>query len=366
MLNWKLSKLQVSNFRNLSSELYEFSPGINCIFGNNGNGKTNVLEAIHVLISKKSFRKNASFPQYLGIDGDKPEVYLTSLFVDDEKESQAFSGKILEKQSQWFLNNQPFKSKLKLGIVFINPFDSHSFHNQASERRSWFDHYISQLEPSYKKVLKSYQSSLRFRNSLLSKKPEEYLSQVEAIDRELAKYSVQLTQARKNFLVQISEYLSDSFKDLFSESHELKISLETRFNQFSVDQVFEYYRSRIEKDSAALYTTYGVHKDDYIFLFDGLNSLDYCSLGQQKMSYLSLLFSFISLYQDKTQTHPLVLIDDVSGELDQTRWANLVEYLNKAQFQVFITTANEKFKNDLEQCENIKKIYMDSGNPQIF
>ena len=94
MLNWKLSKLQVSNFRNLSRDVIEFSSSINCIFGQNGNGKTNILEAIYVLVTKKSFRKNASFPQFLGIDGESPEIYLTSIFQDHENENLSFSGKM--------------------------------------------------------------------------------------------------------------------------------------------------------------------------------------------------------------------------------------------------------------------------------
>ena len=106
---------------------------------------------------------------------------------------------------------------------------------------------------------------------------------------------------------------------------------------------------------------YGVHKDDYVLLFDGLNSFDYCSLGQQKMSYLSLLFAYIELFRYKFNAFPIVLIDDVSGELDKFRWKKLVEFLEHSEFQVLITTANEKFKEELEQIQNAKKIYVESG-----
>ena len=99
------------------------------------------------------------------------------------------------------------------------------------------------------------------------------------------------------------------------------------------------------------HTSYGIHKDDYLFEFDGVNAYDYCSLGQQKMSYLSLLFAYIELFRYKFTAYPIVLIDDVSGELDASRWARLIQYLKDAEFQVLITTANEKFREELEKIE---------------
>ncbi len=84
MLPLIISKLQVSNFRNLESNIIDFSPNINCIFGENGNGKTNILEAIFYLIKRKSFRKNASFPQMLGLDGENTEISFQSLFHEKE------------------------------------------------------------------------------------------------------------------------------------------------------------------------------------------------------------------------------------------------------------------------------------------
>jgi len=92
-----------------------------------------------------------------------------------------------------------------------------------------------------------------------------------------------------------------------------------------------------------------------------LNSVDFCSLGQQKMSYLSLLFAYIELFRYKIGSFPIVLMDDVSGELDKSRWENLVQYLGKGKFQTLITTANEAFKNELEKVEGTKKIIVTSG-----
>ena len=362
MQSFKISKLQVTNFRNLQPDIISFNNGINCILGENGNGKTNILEAIHVLSTRKSFRKNTSFPQYLGLDCEQPEIIFSSVFLDNENNPMSVSSKMDVNNSSWFVDGQPMKKKIDLKLVFINPFDSYAFHNTSSFRRQWMDQHISILDPVYKKTLSRYTSSLRFRNSLLSKKPSQYREQINAIDIELAKSSFLLTQLRFKFLNEIESYCTQTFKDIFSEEHLLKITLDTRVQGLSEQDIFDMLQSRIQKDEIVGHTTYGIHKDDYVLLFDGLNSYEYCSLGQQKMSYLSLLFAYIELFRYKFTSFPIVLIDDVSGELDRFRWQRLVEYLEKSSFQVLITTANEMFKEELERIQGANKIYVQSGS----
>jgi DNA replication and repair protein RecF len=94
---------------------------------------------------------------------------------------------------------------------------------------------------------------------------------------------------------------------------------------------------------------------------DGLNSFEYSSLGQQKIAYLSLLFAYIELFRYKFNFYPVLLIDDVSGELDEVRWERLVDYLKMRNFQVFITTANENFKSKLAKIKGANKIKVVSG-----
>ncbi|MBT5096136.1 MAG: AAA family ATPase, partial [Halobacteriovoraceae bacterium] len=291
MQSLKLSKLQVTNFRNLEKEVIQFGPGINCILGENGNGKTNILEAVHVLITRKSFRKNSSFPQFLSIDGDIPEIYFSSVFDGPEGSPFSFTGKWDSDRHEWYCDGRPTRKKPEVAVLFINPFDSYSFHNTASMRRTWFDQHIGVLNPEYKKVLNKYNTALRFRNALLSKKPSHFLEQIKAMDPELAKYSKILTDSRKAFLLEIQSYCSGAFKEIFSEEHLLEIQLDSKVSGWSESQIYDLLQSNLQKDTLIGHTRYGVHKDDYTLLFDGLNSFDFCSLGQQKMSYLSLLFA---------------------------------------------------------------------------
>ncbi len=361
MRSLKIRKLQAQNFRNLHNNIISFSPGINCILGENGNGKTNILEAIYILIMRKSFRKNASFPQYLGIDGENPEIYISAAFEEKDEELVPCSGKIWQGGSEWYLEGKPTKKKPQVGIIFINPFDSQTFHTTASVRRSWVDTHLSQLDSVYKKNLSKYSGSLKFRNSLLFKKPSRFREQIKAIDSEMASLAVSLTIRRRHFLKELEPFTEKTFKEIFGEEHRLTMNLDSRVVDANPQKYLQILAENFSKDEAIGHTSYGVHRDDYVLLFNGLNSFDYCSLGQQKMSYLSLLFAYIELFRYKFTSFPIVLLDDVSGELDKVRWTRLVNYLERSSFQILITTANEKFEEELGRIEGANKILVQLG-----
>ena len=222
------------------------------------------------------------------------------------------------------------------------------------------------MDGEYKNSLARFTKSLRFRNKLLSTKPSQYQKQIDAIDKEMAPLSLQLTNKRLQFLEEVRPFVKKAFNDLFSEDHELTITLDTKINPNRVESYFELAEKNKPKDEVLGYTHYGIHKDDYVLLFDGLNSYDYCSLGQQKMSYLSLLFAYIELFRYKFNSFPIVLLDDVSGELDKFRWSRLVEYIKNKNFQVLITTANDNFKKQLDEIEGANKIQVTSGMIKVL
>lgn len=363
MSDARIVKIQVENFRNLSNAVFEFGENINCIFGPNGNGKTNLLELINYIFLRKSFRKNTSFSQFLNIESVNQEITVNSV-VKIKSEKNSVTAKINNETQQWFFNNQSFKRKKFGTIVFVNPFDSYSFHTQAAERRSWLDHYLSLYSENYKKNLAKYNKSLRFRNSLLSYGVSEAAKdQLASIDEQIAEYCHVLMHERANFIEGINQYLNSTFRAIFSEAHELKLVYQSKFPTFDKEKIYQILRESEDFDFQTKRTRYGVHRDDFIFEFDGLNSYEFCSLGQQKMSFLSLLFAYIELFRYKFKTYPIVLIDDVSGELDKTRWKNLIEYLSGKHYQVLITTANEEFRAELEKVDDSKRIYIENGHP---
>lgn len=355
-----LEKLQLNNFRNLSNDVIDFSNNINCIFGNNGNGKTNLLEAIYYLVNRKSFRKNTNYQQIINVECENPEIIFSSA-LRAENELLALTGKIVADKSEWYLNNKLTKKKIGLKTVFINPFDSFSFHSTSAFRRNWVDQYLGLISSEYKSTLSKFTSSLRFRNNLLSKKPINYVDQLKANEQQFIELSYKVLQMRQDFLAELKDYCDKTFKIIFDEVHNLELKVESRLAGKSVDDLKVFYENQFKKDDVVGHTLVGVHRDDYIFYFDGFNSYEYCSLGQQKMSFLSLIFAYIELFRYKFNSYPMVLIDDVSGELDGRRWKNLIDYLEAKSFQVLITTANENFKKELEKIKDAKKIFISDG-----
>jgi len=359
MSDYKIKKLQVSNFRNLENDIFEFVPGINCIFGKNGNGKTNLLEALHYLTNKKSFRKNVSFPQIINIDGEKPE-FLIQAVLEKNKELISYSLRSNLTLEERFKNGAPDKQKCLLLSIFINPFDSYNFHQATSFRRNWLDQSISILNSEYKKTLSKFNKALKFRNALLTMHSNIY-DQINAIDEQIAECSHKLTKLRIQFCSDLNQFITQSYKEIFSSKIELNLELQSQFIGWDEIRILNFYKDQQKVDYNAGVTRYGIHRDDIIFYFNGLNAFEFCSLGQQKMAFLSLIFAYIELFRYKFESYPLVLIDDVSGELDSQRWKNLIQYLEQKNFQVVITTANENFGIELGQIPNSKKFYINHG-----
>jgi DNA replication and repair protein RecF len=357
---WKVNKLQAQNFRNLESTVFEFVPGINCIFGQNGNGKTNLLEAIHLITNKKSFRKNTSYSQMINIEGGHPDLILQSVFSHEE-EKIAYSLRMNDEGDERYWNNKLEKKKTPATSVFINPFDSYSYHTSSTFRRHWMDSHISLMDPEYKQLLARFQKAIKFRNSVLHFGGKNTSVQLRAIDEQVSEYSALLTTIRVNFLNSLNEFITPTFRAIFAEEHSLQMDLESVFVHWDAKKVYEFYRHQEASDIKAEVTQVGIHRDDFIFSFNGLNAFEFCSLGQQKMAFLSLIFAYIELFRYKFNSYPIVLIDDVSGELDSQRWKNLIQYLETKSFQVMITTANESFGKELERIPASKKFLIEHG-----
>jgi DNA replication and repair protein RecF len=261
-----------------------------------------------------------------------------------------------------YLKNTFEKAKTPSTSVFINPFDSYSFHTSSTFRRHWFDSHLSLIDKEFKQVLSRFHKAMRFRNSVLGMGGKNTTTQLKAIDEQVAEYSCLITQKRVQFLKELNEHITPTFKAIFSEEHRLELDLDSMFVQWDQQKIFDFYRHQEAIDVKAHITQIGIHRDDFIFSFDGLNAFEFCSLGQQKMAFLSLIFAYIELFRYKFTSYPIVLIDDVSGELDSQRWKNLIQYLETKSFQVLITTANENFGKELEKIPNSKKFLIEHGS----
>jgi DNA replication and repair protein RecF len=296
----------------------------------------------------------------INIEGENPEIILQSVF-EDQGEILSYSARITQEFEERYLNNKLERSKTPSTSVFINPFDAYNFHTSSTFRRQWVDGHISSGDKEYRQVLSKFQKSMRFRNSILGIGGKNTSSQLRAIDEQISEYSAYLTKKRHEFLTYLNEFITPTFKAIFAEEHALEFSLDSLFLHWDQKKIYDFYRHQESLDIKAEMTQVGIHRDDFIFYFDGLNAFEFCSLGQQKMAFLSLIFAYIELFRYKFTSYPLVLIDDVSGELDSLRWKNLIQYLETKNFQVLITTANENFGKELEKIPASKKFYIEHG-----
>ncbi|OFZ14224.1 MAG: hypothetical protein A2X86_05060 [Bdellovibrionales bacterium GWA2_49_15] len=356
-----VQKIFVENFRNIKPLPIEFAPFINVVFGKNGNGKTNILEAIHLLFKKKSFKKNTGFSQILSYDNEDPFVSIKAAISTTEG-LQNLSLRISRDKTEHLLNGKKSKTIRNGTTLFIGPFDSGPFFLGAGERRELIDELICETNDDYKKILKKYFVALRFRNILLQKKPVKYHEQIKAINLQMGEYSFFLHFARNQYVENLNKYLTETYKQLFSDEINLKIQYSPTLPLGrSAEEISKIFATSVEKDEKVCHTTVGPHRDDYIVLFNNYNAVEFCSLGQQKMAYLSILFGHLDLVLEQHDLKPIILIDDISGELDSVRWLNLINFLSKRRQQIIITTANEAFKDALNTIQHAKSIFVSSG-----
>lgn len=357
-MSQKISKFKVENFRNLNFDFVELHPNLNFIFGDNGNGKTNFLESVYVALSGKSFKKNVSFPQLISFDKDFQELLFGYLVENDY-----ISGRVTAKKSEWFKNNKGISKKdARLSSVFIGAHDPHLFFSSPQSRRDWFDDQISKLDKNYENALYRYKKLLRSRNKLLSgPKSEGGLRQISAIDTNLSSLIPLLEVVRERFIEKIEDYLAPQFQNIFQEMFEIKLILNSKFKDLSEKIVYNYLQDHLSKDLILGYTGIGPQRDDYEVAIDGLDVLDFASLGQQKVIYLSLVFSFIRIMEEKQHLKPIILMDDLSNEIDNKRWKSLIEFLIRSNYQVLITSANKLFLQSISSELMLKSFEIISG-----
>ena len=354
-----IEKIRFFNLRNLSDQILLFSPKMNCIFGENGNGKTNILEGIYLTINRKSFRKKAAFQQILSVDCGKPEI-ITNLTTNNKSNKIEYYLTYWDNQSFTCLkNNEEKVKKPKLDCVFISPFDSFSFHNESSFRRNLIDTFISRMNPNYKKSLLAYNKLLKQKNYLLKYNIDH--SQLDAIDSVLSEKIVIINIERDNFIRNLNPCLEFIYHEIFSDEVCLSLEINTPFKSLNYNETFLKLKNNRSKDIESRVSRTGPHRDEVTLKFNGFDSVEFCSLGQQKTAYLSLLFAYINLFGYKFRVFPIVLIDDVSGELDSVRLSQLLKYLFKAEYQVVLTTANDDFKKKIMAFGNINLINVKDG-----
>lgn len=363
-----IRKLSLLNFKNHHERNFDFSPQINCFVGNNGVGKTNILDALHYLSVAKSFlgntdlnniKENEDFFTVEGhiFNGEKVDI----IKVQQPKDTK----KILKKNDKSYDRIADHIGFLP--SVIISPYDSNLISDSGESRRKFLDSMISQTDSDYLFNLIQYQKTVQQRNALLkSFAKNRYFDgdNLEIYNEPLIKFGTKIFLKRQKFTNSILP-LIQSYYEIISKGNEkvtvnYQSDLQEEFDENQPDQKFRnLLNQNLDRDRMLTYTSKGVHKDDLLFEMNGNSLKKIGSQGQQKSFLIALKLSQMNRIKELTGKTPILLLDDIFDKLDDSRVSQLIELVNQEHFgQIFITdTSKERTENVVKRINEESKIF---------
>lgn len=348
-----IQSLELNNFRNYQSLKLEFDRGTNIFYGDNAQGKTNILEAIYVSGTTKSHKGNKDKEM---IRFSEEEAHIRTRI---EKKGISYLVDIHLKKNKTkgiAVNGIPIKKASELfGIVnfiFFSPEDLNIIKNGPAERRRFIDMELCQLDKCYLYDLVNYNKVIHQRNKLLKEIlfHTELSDTLEVWDSQLVKYGSKIIHRRRIFIEQLNEILNRIHKQLSGNKEELFI----RYESDTTEEDFsKKLKQSIQKDIKFKSTSVGPHRDDLLFQIYDIDLRKYGSQGQQRTSALSLKLAEIELVKGLISDTPILLLDDVLSELDGNRQNYLCNYIQNIQTLITCTGLDDFIRNRFP----INKIY---------
>lgn len=345
-----LENLHLLFFKNYSEANLRLSPRINCFVGDNGSGKTNLLDAIHYLSLTKSAFTTADIQsikqdeEFFVVKGRFQSTPDSSTQPEPVPSSEVIQVSLRAGQKKAVTHDkQPYERISdhigRYPAVLISPYDTDLIRQGSEERRKYFDSLISQLDHEYLELLIAYNHILRQRNSLLKLAAErqggydrEYLL---VLDEQLVPAGQKLVEARQQFLQEFTPIFQRHYQQLADSREVVTLDYKTQLVEADFAKLL---RLNERKDLTLQRTTIGPHKDDFVFLMDGLPVKSYGSQGQQKSYVISLKLAQFEILAARKQHKPLLLLDDIFDRLDEKRITRLLQLVADHTFgQVFLT-----------------------------
>ena len=354
-----LEKIVISDFRNIGLQELEFSPNINCISGNNGEGKTNLLDAIHYLsMTKSAFATSDKFTFRHGTE----EFSLAGTYRMENGLSSRFSMKMTTKGEKKVRRDDKTYNKVsehigELPVVMVSPSDISLVSESGDERRRFMNAVLSQMDREYMSALQQYNRLLQQRNKMLKEQNIDR-SLLEVIDMRMASFAEPVFRARKRFVEDLRPIVSQYYKTVSGGSEQIDIEYETELYKAGLDQLLE---SSFERDRVMKYTTVGVQRDDLVFTMNGHPIRRFGSQGQQKSFLVSLKFAQYEIMKRNYGFAPILLLDDVFDKLDMTRISNLLQMVSGNDFgQIFITDSNKVRMSGIVDALTQDRVYYET------
>lgn len=356
----QIRQLKLVNFRNYKNLTIKFSPKYNLIYGNNGMGKTNLIEAIFVLALTKSFR--GSLDKILIMNDEKSltiEGVVNSLIDTNYQITISNEGKKVKINDNNVKKLSDYISKIT--IILFSSLDLKMIKDTPSVRRKSLNMDISSMDNCYLKLLSNYNKLLKQRNIYLksmninSNTDNDYL---EIITDKLIDIGLKINDYRADFIKKINEMIGNIYEKITKENG-LVIDYQSQFNNLSKEEIQKNYKKIFQRDLILGKTQIGIHHDDLVFNLNGFNLRDYGSEGQQKNAIISYKLAEIEFFKQKNNEVPILILDDLFSELDNEKINNLLNILDE-NIQTFITTTNIDIV-DKKIIEQSKKIVVTNG-----
>lgn len=357
-----LKQISVLNFKNYTESALDFLPDTNAFTGQNGAGKTNLLDAIHYLSLCKSYF-NPIDSQHIKKGEDW--FMVQGAFERSQDHEDTISCSLKKNQKKQFRRNKKEYPRLAdhIGLyplVMISPNDSVIIMDGSEERRRFVDNVISQTDNRYLDILIQYNRLLLQRNQLLKQAANSRqldLGLVEVLNMQLVDVGQQIFAKRQHFMAEFIPFFRQHYRYLAEEAEEVNMVYESPLLEMDFLQLLE---QNLEKDRALERTSQGIHKDDLTFtIHEGMPLKKFGSQGQQKSFLIALKLAQYSFLQQKKGFAPLLLLDDIFDKLDDNRTKKLMQMVSDDAFgQIFLTdTSSDRIRQIFTEIDKPIRIF---------
>ena len=331
-----ISNVKIKNFRNYNEQKIKLQSNVNVFYGENAQGKTNIIEAIFLCSMGKSFRAKQ--------DKEMIKLNTQNAIVEIEFHKIDREGKIkiqLGNKKIIYVNGIKIKklSELlgNLNVVMFNPDDINILKGGPQNRRRFLDIMISQLKPNYMHTLSLYSKTIEQRNNYLRQIREEQKTEklLDIWDEEISKYAFIISKYRKEFIEKIKSKIKKIHSEITDNKEDIEIEYLTEC--YDKEKYLNFLKQRRKLDIIKGYTTKGIHRDDFIIYINGKQLSIYGSQGQHRTAMLSLKLSEVNIVEDEIGEKPILLLDDFMSELDQNRRNHFLEKIKNTQVIITCT-----------------------------
>ncbi len=359
-----LKKISLLNFKNISGEELAFCPGINCLVGDNGAGKTNVLDAVHYLsMCKSSLGTTDSQSIRHGTDF----FLLEGLYASDSGRNETIACSFSRKGGKILKRNGKEYERLSehvglIPAVIVSPADSVLISDAADERRRYLNAFISQLDRAYLQALVRYNAVLAERNRLLKMHPDETMLAI--YDMQLVEHGKTIHARRREFVERLQPIVAEFYRILSDDREQVTLHYKSELNDRPFDEIL---RDARQKDLVNEFTTAGIHRDDLTLRIGDYALRKYGSQGQQKTFLIALKLAQYTVVTKEKGEKPLLLLDDLFDKLDGGRVEQLLRLVSDRAFgQIFITDCNPmRLRTILDRAGSEYRLFTVAGGAVV-